>query len=206
MRAARGASYCRCERIVTLVSQAERRVMGRKLFRLRLLVVAVAIAAIGAPAGHAASRIGEPVSALTPLECAVLPDVQRMQISACSPGTPGVGVSTAGTTFTQAQPGRPLASEPTAHRAESRTQCPECVGLPDPKKPEPPASLSSPGTTGCSTAGARPVTTKARLASERTAHGAESRTQCPECVGLPKRDLDRPEDPKLHLRSDARTK
>jgi hypothetical protein len=195
MRAARGASYCRCERIVTLVPQAERRVMGRKLFRLRLLVVALVIAAIAAPAGHAASTIGKPVSsalptadetgqALTPLECAVLPDVQRMQIRACFPGTPGVGVSTAETTITQARPGRPLASERTAHSAESRTQCPECVGLPGPKKREPPASLSSPVTTGWSAAGARPVTTEARLASERTADSAESRTQCPECVGL----------------------
>ena len=102
--------------------------MVRKLFRLRSLVVAVAVAAIVAPAGH--TMIGKPLSsdlptadesgqALTPAECAALPDVQRMQISACLPGAPGVGVSTAGTTRTAARVGEPV-SPALATAGESR--------------------------------------------------------------------------------------
>lgn len=89
--------------------------MGRKLFRLRSLVVAVAVAAIAAPAGHAASGIGKPVSqapVLTPAQCAALPAVVRARnVRACLQRDPGVGASAVETTATQVRPARPLPLE-----------------------------------------------------------------------------------------------
>ena len=115
--------------IVALVTKRRkgRCVMGRKLFGFRSLLAAVAVAAIAAPAGHAASGIGNPASAalrtagesrpaLTPEQCAALPAVLRTRIGrtrigVCLQGEPGVGASAVETTATQVRPARPLPLE-----------------------------------------------------------------------------------------------
>jgi len=106
--------------IVTLVTKRRkgRCVMGRKLFRSRSLIAVALVAALAAPAGHAASGIGNPASAaqttgesrpaLTPEQCAALPAVLRTQTRACLQGEPGVGASAVETTANQLRPARPL--------------------------------------------------------------------------------------------------
>ena len=116
MRAACRVSYRRGERILTLIAKRRkaRCVMGRKLFRLRSLIVVAAVAAMAAPAGHASSGIGKPGSptpVLTRRQCEALPAVWRTRNTPCLQGELGVGASAVETTATQVRPARPLPLE-----------------------------------------------------------------------------------------------